>query len=83
MWGAEGAADRASGTPQPSPIPRSPERVGITRDGKLTAVLVSVEDLEALEEFEMAEDVAAYRAAEADDDGTRVSLDEFRDDPGE
>ncbi|MGL4742962.1 MAG: hypothetical protein ACRCXL_01040 [Dermatophilaceae bacterium] len=29
---------------------------------------------------EMAEDVAAYRAAKAEDDGTRVSLDALRDD---
>ncbi|MGL5816146.1 MAG: type II toxin-antitoxin system Phd/YefM family antitoxin [Phycicoccus sp.] len=56
------------------------ERVGITRNGKLTAVVVSVDDLEALEEFEMAADVAAYRAAKAADDGTRVGLDELRDD---
>jgi prevent-host-death family protein len=54
------------------------ERIGITRNGKLTAVVVSVEDLEALEDFEMAQDVAAYRAAKAEDDGTRVSLDELR-----
>ena len=45
------------------------ERIGVTR---------SAEDLEALEEFEMAQDVAAYREAVANDDGGRVSLDELR-----
>jgi len=55
------------------------QRVGVTRNGKLTAVVVSVEDLQALEAFEMSQDVAAYRAAKAADDGTRVSLEELRD----
>jgi prevent-host-death family protein len=50
------------------------ERIGVTRNGKLAAVVVSVEDLEALEAFEMAEDIAAYRAAKSEDDGTRISL---------
>ncbi len=54
------------------------ERVGVTRNGKLAAVVVSVADLEALEAFEMAQDVEAYRNAEAEDDGGRVSLDELR-----
>ena len=56
------------------------ERIGVTRNGKLAAVLVSVSDLEALEAFEDAQDVAAYRAAKAQDDGERVSLDELRRD---
>jgi prevent-host-death family protein len=54
------------------------ERVGVTRNGKLAAVVVSVADLEALEAFEMAQDVEAYRNAKAEDDGGRVSLDELR-----
>ncbi|QXT62522.1 type II toxin-antitoxin system Phd/YefM family antitoxin [Tessaracoccus palaemonis] len=54
------------------------ERIGVTRNGKLAAVVVPVEDLEALEAFEMAQDVAAYRAAKGDDDGRRVTLDELR-----
>lgn len=54
------------------------ERIGVTRNGKLAAVIVSVADLEALEEFEMAQDVAAYREAMQSDDGARVSLDELR-----
>lgn len=56
------------------------ERIGVTRNGKLAAVVVSVDDLEALEDFEMAQDVAAYQAARAEDDGTRVTLDELRAD---
>lgn len=56
------------------------ERIGVTRNGKLTAVVVSVDDLQALEAFEMAEDLAAYREAKAADDGTRVSLAELRAD---
>lgn len=50
------------------------ERIGITRNGKLAAVLIGVDDLEALQEFEMAQDVAAYRQAKGADDGTRVLL---------
>ncbi len=56
------------------------ERIGVTRNGKLVAVVVSVDDLKALEAFEMAEDVAAYREAKAQDDGSRVSLDALRAD---
>lgn len=54
------------------------ERIGVTRNGKLTAVVVSVADLEALEAFEMAQDVAAYREAKAEDNGERVSIAELR-----
>lgn len=56
------------------------ERIGVTRNGKLAAVVVGVADLEALEAFEMAEDIAAYREAIAADDGKRVSLDALRSD---
>jgi prevent-host-death family protein len=56
------------------------ERIGVTRNGKLAAVVIGVADLAALEAFEMAEDVAAYREAKAADDGGRVSLDELRRD---
>lgn len=54
------------------------ERVGVTRHGKLTAVVISVDDLELLEELEAARDAAEFRAAKAADDGERVSLDELR-----
>jgi prevent-host-death family protein len=54
------------------------ERVGVTRHGKLTAVVISVDDLELLEELEAARDVAEFAAARAADDGQRVALDELR-----
>lgn len=54
------------------------ERIGVTRNGRLAAVVVSVADFEALEEFEMERDRAAYRQAKAEDDGGRISLDELR-----
>lgn len=54
------------------------ERIGITRNGNLAAVVVSVSDLEALEEFEMQQDIQAYREAKAEDDGERLSLAEVR-----
>ncbi len=56
------------------------ERIGVTRNGKLAAVVISVEDLEALEAFEMQQDLQAYREAKAADDGTRVSLEDVRAD---
>lgn len=42
------------------------ERVGVTRHGKLAAVLISVEDLVLLEELEAARDAAELRAAKSD-----------------
>ena len=54
------------------------ERVGVTRHGKLTAVVISVDDLELLEELEAARDAAEFAAAKAVDDGQLVSLDELR-----
>jgi prevent-host-death family protein len=53
------------------------ERVGITRHGKLAAVVIGVDDLHLLEELEMARDVADFAAAKRADDGGRVSLDEL------
>ena len=53
------------------------QRIGVTRNGKSVAVIVGIEDFEALEEYEMAQDYAAYRAATAEDDGTRISLDKL------
>lgn len=56
------------------------ERIGVTRNGKLAAVVIGVADLEELEAFELGQHVAAYREAKAADDGSRVSLDELRRD---
>lgn len=54
------------------------ERVGITRSGKLAAIVIGPDDLELLETLEDAEDLQAYRKAKREDDGGRVSLDELR-----
>lgn len=54
------------------------ERIGLTRNGKLAAVVIGIEDLELLEQLEHAQDLAAYRAAAKEDDGTRISLAELR-----
>lgn len=54
------------------------ERVGVTRHGKLAAVVISVEDFEMLEQLEQARDAAEFAAARAADDGGRVSLDALR-----
>jgi len=53
------------------------ERVAVTRNGKVAAVLISKQDLETLERLEMEADVRAYREARAADDGERVSLEEL------
>lgn len=54
------------------------ERIGLTRKGKLSAVLISVEDYEAFEKYEMDRDVASFDEAMAEDDGTRVTLEQMR-----
>lgn len=54
------------------------ERVAVTRNGRIAAVLIGPDDLELLERLEDAQDLAAYRAAKADDDGTRISMLELR-----
>ena len=54
------------------------ERVGVTRHGKLAAVIIGPDDLELLEQLEAARDLAEFRAAKAADDGGRVGLDELR-----
>lgn len=55
------------------------ERVGVTRHGKLAAVLISIDDLELLERLELARDSDEFIRARADDDGGRVSLRDLRD----
>lgn len=59
------------------------ERVGITRHGKLAAVMIGVEDLELLERFEAARDAVEFEAARAMDDGGRVTLEQLRSEFGE
>lgn len=50
------------------------ERLVITRHGKPAAALISAEDLARFEALEMAEDVADFDKAIAEDDGGRVAL---------
>ena len=45
--------------------------------GKEGAAIVPIEDVELLDELEMRADVEALRQARAEDDGTRISLEEF------
>ena len=54
------------------------ERIGVTKNGRLTAIVIGVEDLLALEELEDARDLAAFREAVRNDDGQRVSLADLR-----
>lgn len=54
------------------------ERIGITRNGKLAAAIISLDDLRALEALEMQRDIELYRQAKAADDGRRISLEELR-----
>lgn len=54
------------------------ERIGVTKHGKLTAVLIGVEDLELLEQLEEARDVLEFRAAKEADDGTRIPFAELK-----
>ena len=54
------------------------ERIKITRHGKVAAVLVTEDDLETLEQLELAHDTKAFLAAKAQDDGQRFSLEQIR-----
>lgn len=53
------------------------DRTLISRNGKSVAAIVPVEDLELLESLENRADIEALRQARREDDGTRVSLEEF------
>ena len=50
----------------------------MTKNGRLAAIVIGVDDLLALEELEDARDLAAFREAVRNDDGQRVSLDDLR-----
>lgn len=56
------------------------ERTAVTRHGKTVAAIVSVEDLELLDELERRVDLEVLKAARQEDDGTRISFDEFLND---
>jgi prevent-host-death family protein len=59
------------------------ERVGITRHGKLAAVVIGIDDLELLEQLEDERDAAEFAAAKAEDDDGRISLSDLRAELGE
>lgn len=52
-------------------------RLTITRNGKPVAALISAEDLELLEELELKQDAEDMARAIAEDDGYRITLEEF------
>lgn len=54
------------------------ERQTITKNGKEIAAIVPIGDLELLDYLENQADLAALREARAEDDGTRISLEEFK-----
>lgn len=54
------------------------KRFIIAHEGKAVAALVTVDDLHALEEFEMAQDITAYEHAKRTDDGVRITLEDFK-----
>lgn len=56
------------------------ERTAVTRHGKTVAAIVSVEDLELLDELERRVDLEVLKAARQEDDGTRIPFDEFLND---
>lgn len=49
----------------------------ISKNGKQIAALVSIHELELLDKLEEEADAAALEEARAEDDGQRISLDEF------
>lgn len=53
-------------------------RLTITRNGKPVAALISAEDLELLEELELLQDSEEFDRAVAEDDGYRISLEDFK-----
>ncbi|MGJ9512222.1 type II toxin-antitoxin system Phd/YefM family antitoxin [Actinotignum sp. GS-2025b] len=54
------------------------KRFIIAHEGKAVAALVAIDDLHALEEFEIAQDIAAYEHAKRTDDGVRMTLEDFK-----
>jgi len=53
------------------------ERTTVSKHGKTVAAIVPMEDLELLEYLEDRADLEALRTAREEDDGTRISLEDF------
>lgn len=49
----------------------------ISKNGKPVAAIISIDELELLEKLEEKADLAALEEARAEDDGERISLDDF------
>lgn len=54
------------------------ERTTISKNGKDIAAIIPIEDLELLNQLETQADLVALREARAEDDGTRISLADFK-----
>ena len=54
------------------------KRLTITRNGKPAAALICIEDLELLEALELKRDSEDFERALAEDDGYRITLEEFQ-----
>lgn len=52
------------------------QRTAVTRHGKTVAAIIPVEDLELLDALERQADLETLRQARAEDDGTRIRLDD-------
>lgn len=52
-------------------------RVEVTRNGKSVAALVPSQDLERLQELELLVEGLAFNKAMEEDDGSRMSIDDF------
>lgn len=50
------------------------ERIGVTKNGRFTAIMIDVDDLLALEELEDVYDSAVFHETMRNDDGQHVSL---------
>lgn len=53
------------------------ERTTVSKNGKAVAAVIPVEDLELLESLEARADLEALRNARREDDGTRISMEDF------
>lgn len=58
------------------------DRVVVTRGGKPTVAVISVRELELLEELEDERDLRALHEAETEDDGTRIPWEDVKADAG-
>lgn len=54
------------------------ERTLVSKNGKTVAAVVPIEDLERLEAFEDRADLEALREARCEDDGARISWEDFK-----